>query len=65
MNSDHKKELWGDEFWEDGYYVCTVGDKVTAEVIREYVRYHREQERSPPEIALRCPAAGAIRVCSE
>jgi len=24
-----KKELWGGEFWEDGYFVRTVGDKVT------------------------------------
>ena len=26
-----KKELWGGEFWEDGYFARTVGDKVTAE----------------------------------
>ncbi len=35
---DLKKELWGGEFWEDGYFVRTVGDKVTAEVIRKYIR---------------------------
>jgi len=28
-----KKQLWGGEFWEDGYFVRTVGDKVTAEAI--------------------------------
>jgi REP element-mobilizing transposase RayT len=27
-----KKHLWGGEFWEDGYFARTVGDKVTAEV---------------------------------
>lgn len=33
-----KKELWGGEFWEDGYYVRTVGNEVTAEVIRENIK---------------------------
>ena len=45
-----KKELWGREFWEDGYFVRTVGDKVTAEVIRNYIKYHREQEKSPKQL---------------
>jgi len=42
-----KKELWGGEFWEDGYFVRTTGDKVTQETIRKYLRYHRTQEKSP------------------
>ena len=56
-----KKELWGGEFWEDGYFARTVGDKVTADVIRKYIQYHREQEKSPPAagIVLRCPALWA------
>ena len=41
-----KSRLWGGEFWEDGYFVCTVGDEVTAEVIRKYIRYHQEREGS-------------------
>ena len=44
--------LWGGEFWEDGYFVRTVGDKVTAEVIRKYIKYHREQEKSPNQLDL-------------
>jgi putative transposase len=47
-----KRELWGGEFWEDGYFVRTVGDKVTAEIIRRYITYHREQERSPIQLDL-------------
>ena len=47
-----KQELWGGEFWEDGYFVRTVGDKVTAEVIRKYIKYHREQEKSPTQLDL-------------
>ncbi len=33
-----KRRLWGGELWEDGYFARTVGDKVTAEVIRRYIR---------------------------
>ena len=49
---DVKKELWGGEFWEDGYFVRTVGDKVTTEVIRKYLTYHREQEKTPTQLEL-------------
>ena len=38
-----EKELWGGELWEDGYFVRTVGDKVTADLIRRYIRYHRDE----------------------
>ena len=33
-----RKQLWARELWEDGYVARTVGDKVTAEVIRRYIR---------------------------
>ncbi len=33
-----KEELWGGEFWGDGYYVRTVGSEVTEAVIREYIK---------------------------
>src|ERR1041384_2659335 len=39
-----KRQLWGGEFWEDGYFARTVGDKVTAEVIRKYIQRHREDQ---------------------
>lgn len=32
-----KKRLWGGEFWGDGYYVGTVGDKTTTEIIKKYI----------------------------
>lgn len=47
-----KKELWGGEFWEDGYFARTVGDKVTAEVIRKYIEYHRNEEKNPTQLQL-------------
>ena len=47
-----KKELWGGQFWEDGYFARTVGDKVTAEVIRRYIEYHCEEEKSLNQLEL-------------
>jgi putative transposase len=39
-----KKQLWGGEFWTDGYYVGTVGQHATEEVIREYVKSQGQEE---------------------
>ena len=47
-----KQDVWGGKFWEDGYFVRTVGDKVTAEVIRKYIKYRREHEKSPNQLDL-------------
>jgi len=33
-----RKLLWGGEFWGDGYYVGTVGDGVTTDIIRKYIQ---------------------------
>ena len=33
-----KKKLWGREFWTDGYYVSTVGQRGSEETIRKYVQ---------------------------
>ena len=32
-----KKELWSGEFWSDDGYIGTVGEGVTAEIIRDYI----------------------------
>ena len=42
----------GGEFWEDGYVVRTVGDKVTADVIRKYIRFHEAKKRGVEELDL-------------
>ena len=39
-----KKQLWGGEFWSDGYFVRSVGDKVTSDVIRRYIKYHQDEQ---------------------
>ena len=33
-----KKELWGGEFWTDGYFMNTVGQKGNENSVAEYVR---------------------------
>jgi len=47
-----KKELWGGEFWSDGYFARTVGDKVTTQVIRKYIKYHREETKRQGQLKL-------------
>jgi putative transposase len=46
-----KRELWGGEFWEDGYFVRTVGDKVTSEMIKQYFQYHRHEQKTPKQLS--------------
>ena len=45
-----KKELWGGEFWSDGYYVATVGERGDWGVVEKYVRM---QGQNPKEVQLR------------
>jgi putative transposase len=33
-----KKALWGGEFWTDGYYVATVGDRANWDTVEKYVQ---------------------------
>ena len=49
MYPEVKRELWGGQFWEDGYFVRTVGDKVTKDMIKKYIEYHRKHEKSPQQ----------------
>ena len=44
-----KKELWGGEFWSDGYYVATVGERGDWGVVEKYVRM---QGKNPKEVQL-------------
>ncbi|MFH1767748.1 MAG: IS200/IS605 family transposase [Candidatus Omnitrophota bacterium] len=45
-----KKDLWGGEFWTDGYYVGTVGERGNWAVVEKYIK---EQGKSPQEVQLR------------
>jgi len=45
-------KLWRSNFWERGYFVRTVGDEVTAEVIRKYIEYHKHEEANARQLKL-------------
>ena len=45
-----KKELWGGEFWSDGYYLSTVGQRGSWDVV---VRYIKQQGKTPDTVQLR------------
>ncbi len=47
-----KRELWGGHFWQTGYFVRTSGDQVTAEIIRNYMKYHKKEEKAPSQMKL-------------
>ena len=48
-----KKRLWGGELWGDGYFVRTVGDRMTREIIARYIQHHAELEQGPAQLALK------------
>ena len=37
-----RKEFWGGQFWSDGGYVGTIGEGITAEIIRNYISNTKE-----------------------
>ena len=45
-----KKELWGGEFWTDGYYAATVGERGNWEVVKSYIT---KQGKKPEDVNLR------------
>jgi putative transposase len=45
-----KKKLWRGELWEDGYFVRTVGDHLTSDMIKKYIKLHREDKQLPAQL---------------
>lgn len=39
-----KKQLWGSEFWSDGYFVTMVGKAGSEEAVRRYVQNQGKQD---------------------
>ena len=39
-----KKEMWSGKIWGEGYFVRSVGDKLTSEVISKYIQYQKSEE---------------------
>ncbi len=48
-----KKQLWGGEFWSDGYFIASVGQQESEEAVRNYVkaqgqdRHYRQLHTQP------------------
>ncbi len=40
--SELKKQLWGGEFWSDGYYIGSVGTHGSEDLIKQYVKNQGE-----------------------
>ena len=47
-----KKSLWGGEFWTDGYYVATVGERGDWEAIEKYVQKQGQPKSSVKQLLL-------------
>ncbi len=39
-----RREMWSGKIWSDGYFVRSVGDKVTVEIIRRYIKYQNHED---------------------
>ena len=44
-----RKELWGGEFWSDGYYVATIGEGGDWSVVERYVQKQGKQDAQSKE----------------
>ncbi|MEE8481679.1 MAG: transposase [Desulfobacterales bacterium] len=38
MYLDASRQLWGGEFWTDGFYVATVGERANRGILESYVQ---------------------------
>ena len=39
-----KKQLWGGQFWSDGYFIASVGKNQNEKVVKEYVKEQGKQD---------------------
>lgn len=44
-----KKKLWAGEMWADGYFVRTIGDEVTAAIVKRYISEHADKGLEPAQ----------------
>jgi putative transposase len=47
-----RKELWGGEFWTDGYYIATVSERGNWNVVESYVRNQGNTNMKSPQLKL-------------
>jgi putative transposase len=44
-----RRKLWAGELWGDGYFVRTVGEGVTAAMVKRYIQKHAEKGLEPAQ----------------
>jgi len=44
--------LWEGEFWEDGCFAQSIGDKVIKDVINKSIKHHKQHGRNPQQLEL-------------
>ena len=47
-----KKELWGGEFWSDGFYIATVSERGNWKAVEQYVANQGKTMDEPPQLRL-------------
>ena len=47
-----KKELWGGEFWSDGFYMATVGERGNWHAVEKYVAEQGKTMDIPQQLRL-------------
>ena len=47
-----KKELWGGEFWSDGFYLATVSERGNWQVVEKYVANQGKTKDTPSQLRL-------------
>ena len=40
-----RKNMWSGAIWGEGYFVRSVGDAVTSDVIRKYIEYQKNEDK--------------------
>lgn len=45
-----RSKFWSGELWEDGYFVRTVRDKVTGDLIKKYIQRHEQEATNQLEL---------------
>lgn len=49
---DMRKEMWSGKIWNEGYFVRSVGDKVTTDIIRKYIEYQKQEDKAPKQLRM-------------
>ena len=39
-----KKMMWSGKIWNEGYFVRSIGDKITTDVIKKYIQYQKRED---------------------